>query len=178
MTENNKNNKSGLIIGIVSVVLVAVVAALYGMTPSGSVDKQSILFLPKLHAFLNSATAVCLLVGGYFIRVKKDQLKHRNSMMLAFVLSSLFLISYVIYHYLAPSTSYGGQGTLRTIYYFVLITHILLSIIIVPLVLFSFYFALTKQFERHKKIVKWTMPLWLYVAISGVTVYFMISPYY
>jgi putative membrane protein len=99
-------------------------------------------------------------------------------MITAFALSSLFLICYVIYHYQAPSTKFMGEGLIRGVYFFILITHIILAAIVVPFVLLSIYFAITKQFTKHKKIVKWTFPIWLYVAITGVIVYLMISPYY
>ena len=99
-------------------------------------------------------------------------------MLTAFVLSSLFLISYVTYHYFGKSTSFGGEGLIRTVYFFILITHIILAAVIVPLVLLTVYFAITGQFRKHNRIARWTFPVWLYVAISGVLVYFMISPYY
>ena len=99
-------------------------------------------------------------------------------MITAFTLSSLFLVSYVMYHASVPHTSFGGEGVIRYAYFFLLITHILLAIIVVPLVLWAVYYAITKQIERHKRIVKWTFPVWTYVAITGVIVYFMIKPYY
>jgi putative membrane protein len=99
-------------------------------------------------------------------------------MVTAFVLSSFFLISYVTYHYQAAPTTFGGEGTIKMIYYFILITHIILAAIIVPLVLLSVYFAVSAQYVRHKKVSRWTFPLWLYVAVTGVVVYLMISPYY
>ena len=99
-------------------------------------------------------------------------------MLTAFVLSSLFLISYVTYHYFGKSTSFGGEGLIRTVYFIILITHIILAAVIVPLVLLTVYFAITGQFRKHNRIARWTFPVWLYVAISGVLVYFMISPYY
>ena len=103
---------------------------------------------------------------------------HRISMMSAFVLGSLFLVSYVIYHSMADSTTFGGEGWIRPVYYFLLLSHILLAIVVVPFVLFAFYFALTDKIEKHKKIVKYTFPIWLYVSVTGVLVYLMISPYY
>ena len=99
-------------------------------------------------------------------------------MISAFVLGTLFLVSYVIYHSSVPSTSYGGEGMVKGIYYFFLLTHILLAAVVVPLVLTALYFAIKQQFDRHKRIVKWAYPIWLYVSITGVVVYLMISPYY
>ena len=136
-----------------------------------------VTFLPKLHAMLNSLTAIALVLGFTFIR-KGNIRYHRFAMVTAIVLSAFFLISYVTYHYQAPPTRFGGEGTIRGIYYFVLLTHIVLAAVIVPLVLLSVYFAISNQFDRHRRIARWTLPIWLYVAITGVVVYFMISPYY
>ena len=99
-------------------------------------------------------------------------------MMSAFLLGCVFLILYVIYHSNAPSTKFGGEGTIRYIYYFFLLSHVLLAFIVVPLVLSAIYFAISEKIERHKKVVKFTFPVWLYVSVSGVIVYLMISPYY
>ena len=103
---------------------------------------------------------------------------HRTFMMSAFILSSIFLVSYVIYHNQVESTKFGGEGVIKYLYYVILLTHIVLAAIVVPFVLLAIYYAWTKQIEQHKKIVKWTWPIWTYVAISGVIVYLMISPYY
>ncbi|MFI5135616.1 MAG: DUF420 domain-containing protein, partial [Chitinophagales bacterium] len=96
----------------------------------------------------------------------------------AFILSAIFLISYVVYHSLAPETHFGGEGIIRPIYFFILITHIILAAVIVPLVLITLTRALRKRYDRHKKIARWTFPLWLYVAVTGVIVYLMLRPYY
>jgi len=174
----NKNKSVTKWVVLLSFVLVSVVAILYYIEPTSTINKEDIVFLPLLHAILNSLTALCLIGGAVAMKTKRNQKVHARFMVSAFVLSSLFLISYVIYHSLAPSTPYGGEGTMKLVYFVVLISHILLAIIVVPFVLLAFYFALTKQFSRHRKIVKWTLPIWLYVAISGVLVYIMISPYY
>ena len=136
-----------------------------------------IYMLPHINAAINGTTSLLLLAGGYFIR-QKNITAHRNMMISAFVLGTLFLVSYVIYHSSVPSTSYGGEGLVRGIYYFFLLTHILLAAVVVPLVLTALYFAIKQQFDRHKRIVKWAYPIWLYVSITGVVVYLMISPYY
>lgn len=133
--------------------------------------------LPALNAVLNSLTAIALLVGFYFIR-QKNVLAHRASMGTAFALGGLFLLSYVAYHSQVDSTHFGGVGTARMVYFFLLLTHISLAVVTVGLVLFTLYFALTGQYTKHKAIARWTFPVWLYVSVTGVIVYFMISPYY
>lgn len=133
--------------------------------------------LPAVNAVLNSLTAAALLVGFYFIR-QKNVLAHRASMGTAFALGGLFLLSYVAYHSQVDSTHFGGTGAARTVYFFLLLTHISLAVVTVGLVLFTLYFALTGQYTKHKGIARWTFPVWLYVSVTGVIVYFMISPYY
>lgn len=137
----------------------------------------NIYLLPMLNAILNSFTFVFLLAALYFI-LKKNIVMHRRFIFAAFTSTAFFLISYVTYHTLAESTSYGGSGILRAIYFFILITHIILAAAIVPLALVTTARGLNMQVERHRKIARWTMPIWLYVALSGVLVYLMISPYY
>ncbi|MFN7299950.1 MAG: DUF420 domain-containing protein [Bacteroidia bacterium] len=135
-------------------------------------------FLPGLNALFNSGVTLCLLLGFWFIRVKKNKAAHQASMFTAFVLSALFLISYVVYHTTMPSTPYGGEGFMKGLYFFILITHIILAALILPMVLYTMYYSTTGNFAKHKKIARITWPLWLYVAITGVVVYLMISPYY
>src|SRR5699024_7040163 len=110
--------------------------------------------------------------------LKKNVTVHRRFIYAAFVSTSLFLVTYVMFHYLSPSTPYGGTGFLAGLYYFILITHIVLAAVIVPLALTSVARAWNMEKERHRKIARWTMPIWLYVSITGVVVYIMISPYY
>lgn len=133
--------------------------------------------LPAVNAALNSLTAMALLVGFYFIR-QKNVLAHRAAMGTAFVLGSLFLISYVAYHSQVTNTHFGGEGAIRMVYFLLLLTHISLAAVTVALVLFTLYFALTGQYTKHRRIARWTFPIWLYVSITGVIVYFMIAPYY
>jgi putative membrane protein len=173
----SKDTRFLVLIAILSIAIPVVVAFLFYMPKDAAPGKADVSMLPGLHATLNSLTALALISGYYFIR-KGDRVKHRASMLTAFVLSSLFLISYVTYHFLGPKTYYGGEGMLRYIYFFVLLTHIVLAVVIVPLVLLSVYFALSGQFQRHRKVSRWTFPIWLYVAITGVLVFLMISPYY
>jgi len=170
-------NQYLILIGIFSVAIPVAVAVLLFLPQTGKLGDLDVSFLPHLNAVLNTATAFSLMLGFYFI--KKGFIHyHRTAMFSAVGLSSLFLVSYVIYHYQAPHTSFGGQGIIRTVYFIILISHIILAAVIVPLVLLSIYFAISEQIDRHKKLVKWTFPIWLYVAVSGVVVYLMISPYY
>lgn len=134
-------------------------------------------YLPAFHAILNTITAVLLVMAFTFIKQKKI-VAHKTTMLFALLCSVLFLASYITYHSLAEATTFGGEGWVRYVYYTILISHIILAVIIVPLVLFTFLFALSGRFARHRKIARWTWPIWLYVAISGVIVYLMISPYY
>jgi putative membrane protein len=162
---------------VLSVVIPVTVALLLFIPQTGKLGDLDVSFLPGLNAILNTSTFVCLWLGYYFIKNKKNNY-HITMMIAAFVLSSLFLICYVIYHYQAEATKYGSVDWDKYVYYFLLLTHILLAIVIVPLVLLSIYFGLTKQYQKHTRIAKWTFPIWVYVAGSGVIVYLMISPFY
>ena len=176
INSNQKNNKGVFIlIGTLSVVVPLLVSLMYYFAK----DYQGLdtSFLPRLNAFINSGTAICLLFGFVMIKKGKKEL-HRTFMVSAFVLSSLFLISYVIYHSTSESTHFGGEGLIRYVYFILLISHIILAAVIVPFVLLTIYFGWSKQLEKHKKIAKWTFPMWLYVSVTGVIVYLMISPYY
>ena len=133
--------------------------------------------LPFFHAILNGSTAVLLLTGFILIKNKKTN-AHKISMMSAFVLSSVFLISYVTSKLTIDPVPFGGEEFIRITYFFVLITHIILSVAVLPLALFSIYRGITGEFDKHKKIVKWTFPIWMYVAITGVMVYIFMTPYY
>lgn len=131
----------------------------------------------KINAGINSAVSVLLMVG--LIAVKnKNYILHKRIMITAIILSSLFLISYVCHHLFTGETKFGGEGNIRYIYYFILGTHIVLAGIILPFILFTAYRAMTGEWPRHRKLAKITWPIWLYVAVTGVVVYFMISPYY
>ena len=156
-----------------------VVAALMFLPDSlrlsfGGADLRS---LPFFHAVLNGSTAILLFVGFVWIKNKKINL-HRIAMISAFLLSAIFLVSYVISKLSNSPTPFGGEGWLRPVYYFILISHILLSIPVLPLALLAIYRGFTGEFQKHIKIVKWTFPIWLYVAITGVLVYILMIPYY
>ncbi len=129
------------------------------------------------NAIINSLVAVFLLAGLVTAKQKKYEL-HRTIMLTAIILSVLFLVSYIAHHLLAGETKFGGTGTIKTFYYFILITHIPLAAIILPFILFTAYRGLTGEYDKHKKLVRITWPVWFYVAVSGVVVYLMINPYY
>lgn len=134
-------------------------------------------FLPPVHASLNALTAVILLVAYYHIR-NKNVPAHRKSIYAAMVCSALFLVSYVLYHFTTPETRYGGEGTMRFVYFFFLITHVILAAVILPFIFLTFNRAYTEQYTRHRKMARWVFPLWLYVAITGPVCYLMLKPYY
>ena len=133
--------------------------------------------LPRLNAIFTSFTFIFLLAALFFI-LRKNIKMHRNFIFAAFTTTTLFLDTYLTYHYLAPNTPYGGEGLLKSLYYFILISHISLAPIVVLLALFSLVWGLTRNISKHRKISRWTMPIWLYVSLSGVLVYVLISPYY
>lgn len=129
--------------------------------------------LPTVNATLNTISAIFLTTGFFMIRMRKT-VAHRNCMIAAFVVSGLFLTSYLIYHYHAGSTPFEGSGWIRTIYFAILIPHIILAALILPLALITLYFALRKQFIKHRRIARWTLPIWLYVSVTGIIVYWML----
>lgn len=169
------------IITAISIFVFAVVLILQSrvisLFPSGSVIPSWVFFLPCLNAIINGTCSILLVVSLIQIRSRNIR-THKILNIITFVLSSLFLVSYIIFHATGIQTSYGGTGTVRYIYYFILITHIILAAIVLPLVLLSFYSGLQMNVARHRKLVRWSFPVWLYVTVSGVLVYLMISPYY
>ncbi|WP_424493112.1 DUF420 domain-containing protein [Salinimicrobium sp. GXAS 041] len=164
------------IIGLSVVVPLLVLVLMYLPERYNFVGAQVGTF-PFFHAILNFSTALLLLSGYFFMRVKAYKW-HRNAMIGAFVLSSIFLISYVISKISNDPVPFGGEGLVRPVYFFILISHIALSAIIVPLVLFTMYRGLTGENKKHAAIARWTFPIWLYVAITGVLVYVLMAPYY
>ena len=159
---------------ILSVLIPLAVAALFGMPKISGYDTS---FLPPIYATINGITALLLITAVVAIR-NGNQLLHERIMKLCIALSALFLILYLAYHVTSESTPFGGSGPIRYVYFFILITHILLSIGVIPLVLFTFVRALTGDYKRHRALARITFPVWLYVAVTGVIVYLMISPYY
>jgi putative membrane protein len=131
-------------------------------------------FLPALNALLNGLCTVALLIGFYFIR-RRNIPAHRLSMMIAFVFSSLFLVSYITNHALHGETIFPGSGTVRTVYLSILISHVGLSVIALPMVLTTFFFSLSGRIRQHRKIARFTLPIWLYVSVTGVVVYAMLA---
>lgn len=130
--------------------------------------------LSAVNAGLNSLSTIFLLLAFREIK-RRDFQKHMRFNLAAFVTSSLFLVSYVVYHHFVGDTKFMGEGFIRPVYFFILITHIVLSIFVVPLVLASFYYSLSGKFKTHKKVSRWTFPIWLYVSVTGVMVFFMLK---
>ncbi|MEQ9302102.1 MAG: DUF420 domain-containing protein [Cyclobacteriaceae bacterium] len=179
------------LITIVSIVIPVAVAILLFMPVKIFAGSDWVKVLPHVNAAINSLTAILLVTA--LVMVKKGNIElHKKLMTSAFVLGSLFLISYIIYHATIDSTVFGDTsgdgvvseeelaavGVMRSVYLIVLLSHIMLSIVVVPFVLFAFYYSLTDKIEKHKKVVKFTFPIWLYVSITGVMAYLFISPYY
>ena len=156
-----------------SIVIPILVAVLFKVQIKG----YDFTFLPPIYATINGITAVLLVAALIAIKNKKRAL-HEKIMKVCIGLSASFLIMYVLYHMTTESTTFGGSGAIRYVYFIILISHILLSIVVIPLVLFTLSRALSGNFERHKALAKFTFPVWLYVAVTGVIVYLMISPYY
>ena len=175
---SNTEKKYQKLIVVLSIVIPLAVAGLFGVKLKDfGFDVEPLTFLPPVYASINGLTAVILVLA--VLQIKKGNRKtHERLMKFAILLSVLFLVMYVAYHMTSDSTSYGGEGAVRYLYFFILITHIVLSIVIIPLVLFTYVRALAERFDKHKKLAKITFPIWLYVAITGVVVYLMISPYY
>lgn len=177
---NNLSDKGAfrVALSISGLVLLVVVLMFTGVLSINAEQTPSFVFqLPLFHALVNGSTALLLVLSLRAIKSKKVEL-HKRLNLAALSLSALFLISYVIYHSLVPSTSYGGEGFLKYIYFFILITHIALSAVVLPLVLVSFWYGLKNKVVQHKKIVRFAFPIWLYVAVTGVLVYILIAPYY
>lgn len=157
-----------------SIVIPLLVAVLFGIKIPNA---EPLTFLPPIYATINGLTAVLLVVA--FFAIKSGNMKlHQRLMKTCIGLSVAFLAMYMAYHMTSDSTPFGGTGWVRNLYFFILISHILLSIVIIPLVLITFVRGFFGEYKRHAKIARYTFPLWLYVAVSGVVVYLMISPYY
>ncbi len=165
------------VIGVVSALVVVTVGFFLLARPAEIQPGYDVSALPTLNAFLNGTSAVLLTVGYVFIRLRKVT-AHKTCMVTAFGVSSLFLISYLIYHYHVGSVPFGGTGFIRPVYFTLLISHIVLAACIVPLALVTIYRAWTEQFEKHMRIARWTLPLWLYVSVTGVIVYWMLYHLY
>lgn len=170
--------KYNLPIIIVSVIIPIAVALLFSIKLQDfGIDVAPLSFLPPIYATINGLTAVLLIAAVIAIKNGNRKL-HQRLMTSAIACSVLFLVMYVAYHITSDSTKFGGEGAIRIVYFTLLISHIALSVIIIPFVLFTYVRALSGNFERHKKLARITFPLWLYVAVTGVIVYLMIAPYY
>ena len=171
-----KKNTSLILVRVLSIAVPLLVAALMGIRQKLDLGEW-VYNLPHVIAILNTLTSICLI--GALVAVKKKNIAlHKTLNTTALVLGALFLLCYVTYHASAESTSFGGSETMKYVYLFFLITHIVLSVSVVPLVLMSFYHAWNNDFSKHRKLVKFTFPIWLYVSVTGVVVYLFISPYY
>ncbi|MBL7997102.1 MAG: DUF420 domain-containing protein [Candidatus Kapabacteria bacterium] len=171
----NESRARLIIYSVSAVVFLAVVIL-------GRVQLQvDVGFDPHLFALANAcinATVSVLLVSAFVAVRRKRFVAHKKLMLAAILLSVLFLVSYIAHHLLAGETTFGGEGVVRTVYYIILITHIILAAVILPFILFTSYRSLTGDYARHKRLARYTFPVWLYVAVTGVIVYLLISPYY
>ena len=159
---------------LVSFAIPVAVAILFGIRIP---NVEPLSFLPPIYASINALTAV-ILIWAYIAIKQKKIIIHERLMSISIALSVVFLLMYVAYHMTSDPTPFGGKGIIKGVYFFILISHILLSIGIIPMVLVTYVRAISKLFEDHKKIARITFPIWLYIAITGVIVYLMISPYY
>lgn len=165
-----------IIIGL-SIAVPVIVLVLMLLPERYNIFEVDSITFPLFHAILNFVTAILLIIGYFFMSIQNYVL-HRNTMIAAFGLSVVFLLSYVLSKISNEPVPYGGEGALKYVYFFILISHILLSAIIVPLVLFTMYRGLSGQYEKHAQIARYTFPIWLYVAITGVLVFLFMMPYY
>ncbi|AXF55503.1 DUF420 domain-containing protein [Salicibibacter kimchii] len=177
-TESQAKGKNYIpLVVTLTIVINGLIAIVFFMDGAASSAPFDVTLLPMLNAIYNSFTTVFLLAALYAI-LRKNVQAHRRFIYAALTTTALFLVTYLTHHALAESTTYGGDGILAGIYYFILLTHIPLAAAIVPLALLSVLWGYTNQLRKHRKIVRWTMPLWLYVSITGVLIYILISPYY
>lgn len=176
--QNATEQKYNKWIWILSIVIPLAVAALFGVNLKRlGFDIEPLTFLPPIYATINGFTAIVLILAVVMIK-RGNRIAHERLMKLAIALSVCFLLLYIGYHMTSESTKFGGEGVIKYVYLFILLTHIVLSIVVIPLVLITYVKALAQRFDKHKKIAKITFPIWLYVAVTGVVVYVMISPYY
>ncbi|UVI32773.1 DUF420 domain-containing protein [Paenibacillus spongiae] len=173
---NKVRNFTPLIL-VFSVILIGVIALLFFLPGYDGEVQMDVTIFPLLNAIFNLFTFSFLIISLVFIK-KKNIPMHRNFILLAFVTTALFLVSYVIYHFLTEPTKFGGSEAMKYTYFFVLITHVTLAIVNVPLALISVTRGFNMQIAKHRRIARWTMPVWLYVSGTGVIVYLLISPYY
>ncbi len=171
--EERKEPYKKLIITL-SIAIPVAVAVLFGIP---KIEGYDFSFLPPIYASINGLTAILLIAAVRAIK-NKNRVIHERLIKVCIFLSCTFLVMYIAYHLTSSATPYGGEGLIKYVYFFILISHIFLSIAVIPFVLFTYVRALSGNFERHKALAKFTFPIWLYVAVTGVIVYLMISPYY
>ena len=176
--QHSIEKKFNKFIVVVSILIPVVVGILFSVKLKDFGSKvEPLSFLPPIYATTNGLTAIVLLIAVRAIKSGNRKL-HEKLMTTAIALSVLFLVLYVAYHMTSDATKFGGEGLIKYVYFFLLLSHIILSVAVIPLVLVTYVRALAARFDRHKKIAKITFPIWLYVAVTGVIVYLMISPYY
>jgi putative membrane protein len=164
-------------IGVSAFVLIAVVALRYMPQIGTDAFPFDIHILPALHAVLNSLAAVSLLAALWFVK-QKNIVMHQRMIYTAMTLSALFLVSYVVYHAVTEPTKFGGEGVIKIVYLLLLASHVILAALILPFILFTFIRGYTRQIPAHKRLARWTFPIWLYVALTGPICYLMLMPYY
>ena len=174
LTKNDK--RANIFIISVSLIVFLAVIILHELKLKIDVNFDPHIFA-KLNAYINGTVSILLVLGLFFVKSKKYFL-HKRVMNLSIILSVLFLLSYIAHHLLAESTEFGGEGSIKTVYYFILITHIILAGLSLPFILYTAYRASIAEFGKHKKLARFVYPVWLYVTITGVVVYVLISPYY
>jgi len=165
------------LIWILTMAINGLIATAYFIPKNDLLNGYDLTKLPLLNAVLNGSTFIALIAALVSIK-RKRVIAHRSFVFLAFSFTALFLFSYLLYHFSIPSTRFGGTGMIKAIYFLILVTHIFLAALIVPLALVTMSYALNGNLNKHRKIAAWTMPIWLYVSLTGVIVYFLISPYY
>jgi putative membrane protein len=166
-----------LVLGVSIFVFATVLILNRKILPRPEIVPSFAYFLPKINALINGTCSILLLISLYFIK-RKNIAAHKTTNIITFVLSSVFLVLYIIYHYLADHTTFPIDNPLLNVYLLILYSHIILAVVVLPLILLSFYYGLKMNVAKHKKLVRWTYPIWLYVTVTGVIVYLMISPYY
>lgn len=174
LVKNDKKASFWIILVSAVIFLVVVLLGRVQIPAPGNIDVH---VFARVNAIINSAVSVLLVAGLFAVKARK-YLLHKRVMLAAMILSILFLVSYICHHLFAGDTKFGGEGSIKYVYYFILITHIILAAVILPFILFTAYRALIAEWPRHRKLARLTWPIWLYVSITGVVVYLMISPYY
>lgn len=172
-----KNDRKARILIIAASIVVTGLIATLGRVEVRVSDNFDIHIFARINAVINSLVSILLIAGLMAVKARKF-LFHKRVMLSAMVLSILFLVSYICHHLLAGDTRFGGEGSIRYVYYFILITHIILAAIILPFILFTTYRAMIAEWPQHRRLARITWPIWLYVSVTGVVVYLMISPYY